>query len=110
MLGHRHVSTRGVEHNGVYHIVHPSVSTYPMRYTVYELTDTHLTYEVKDVPMDKEAWELAKKNFFTFGEGFWRGAGMTDTPEGNKKYLDYYESNETLKGEFPLRKVNINTK
>ncbi len=110
LSGHRHVSTRGVEHNGVYHIVHPSVSTYPMRYTVYEVTDTHLTYEVKNVPMDKEAWELAKKNFFTFGEGFWRGAGMTDTPEGNKKYLDYYESNETLKGEFPLRKVNINTK
>jgi 3',5'-cyclic AMP phosphodiesterase CpdA len=110
LSGHRHVSTRAVEHNGIYHIVHPSTSTYPMRYTIYELTEEYLTYEVKNVPMDKETWELAKKNFFTFGEGFWRGTDMTDTVEGNKKYLDYYESNETLKGKFPLRSGTINIK
>jgi 3',5'-cyclic-AMP phosphodiesterase len=104
--GHRHVSTRAVNFNGVYHIVHPSISTYPMRYTVYELTPGYLTYEVKNVPMKNELWELAKKNFFAFGGDVWRGPGMSDTPEGNKKFLEYYESNETLKGKFPLR-LNI---
>jgi hypothetical protein len=29
---------------------------------------------------------------------WWRDADQLDTPEGNKKYLDFYESPWTMKG------------
>jgi len=103
LSGHRHVSTRAVEKNGIYHIVHPATSTYPMRYTVYNLTKDFLEYEVKDIPLSDETRECAKNNFFKFGGTFWRSPLMPDTFEGNEKYLKYYESPETMKMKMMLR-------
>jgi 3',5'-cyclic AMP phosphodiesterase CpdA len=99
--GHRHISTRYQEVDGIYHIVHPALSTYPMRYTVYEMTPKELKYEVKDVPAPAEVWELARKNFLA--DKWWRGPDHTDTPEGNKKYLEFYESPWTIKGDISFK-------
>jgi 3',5'-cyclic AMP phosphodiesterase CpdA len=94
--GHRHISTRYQEVDGTYHFVHPALSTYPMRFTIYEMTPNQLSWEVKDVPASPEVWELAKKNFLA--DKWWRGPDHTQTPDGDKKYLEFYESKGTMKG------------
>jgi hypothetical protein len=91
--GHRHSSTRYQKEDGIYHFVHPALSTYPMRFTVYEMTPKHLKWEVRSVPAAPEVWELAKKNFLA--DKWWRGPEHADTPEGNQKYLEFYESPST---------------
>lgn len=99
--GHRHISTRYQQIGGTYFFVHPALSTYPMRYTVYELTPQELTWEVKNVPALADVWELAKKNFMA--DKWWRGPDHPDTPEGNEKYLEFYESPGTMKGKIAYR-------
>lgn len=96
--GHRHISTRYQEVGGVFHIVHPAISTYPMRFTVYDMTPQGLQYEVKNVPATAEIWALAKKNFLA--DSWWRDADQPNTPDGNRKYLELYEGtsmNGTIK-------------
>ena len=100
--GHRHISTRHQHVDDIYHFITPAISTYPMRYTVYEMTPKELSWEVKDVPAPPEVWELARKNFLA--NKWWRGPDHpVDTPEGNKKYLEFYESNWTIKGEVTFK-------
>jgi 3',5'-cyclic AMP phosphodiesterase CpdA len=99
--GHRHISTRYQNVDNIYHFVTPALSTYPMRYTVYELTPKELNWEVKDVPAPQEVWDLAKKNFLA--NKWWRGPDHPETPEGNQKYLEFYESPTTLKGKVTYK-------
>ncbi len=99
--GHRHISTRFQKMDDIYHFVSPAISTYPMRYTVYEITPRELAWQVKNIPASTEVWELAKKNFLA--DKWWRGPDHPDTPEGNQKYLDYYESPETIKGKITYK-------
>lgn len=99
--GHRHISTRYQHVDDIYHFITPALSTYPMRYTVYEMTPKTIKYEVKDVPAPAEVWELARKNFLA--NKWWRGPDHPETPEGNKKYLEFYESNWTTKGEVTFK-------
>ncbi|MFZ4437117.1 MAG: metallophosphoesterase family protein [Syntrophales bacterium] len=99
--GHHHISTRYQEADGTFYFVHPSLSTYPMRYTVYDMTPKGLTWEVKDVPAAPEVWELAKQNFLA--DKWWRGPDHPDTPEGNQKYIEFYESPSTMKGEVTFK-------
>jgi 3',5'-cyclic AMP phosphodiesterase CpdA len=95
--GHRHISTRYQKEADMYHFIHPAISTYPMRYTVYEMTPKNLRWEVKPVPAAPDVWELAKKNFLA--NKWWRGPDHPETPEGNQKYLEFYEGPSTMKGE-----------
>ena len=99
--GHRHISTRYQKVDDIYHFITPAISTYPMRYTVYEMTPKELNWEVKDVPAPQEVWELAKKNFLA--NKWWRGPDHPETPEGNQKYLEFYESPATLKGKVTYK-------
>jgi Icc protein len=99
--GHHHISTRYQEADGTFYFIHPSLSTYPMRYTVYDMTPKGLKWEVKDVPAAAEVWELAKKNFLA--DKWWRGPDHPDTPEGNQKYMEFYESPATMKGEVTFK-------
>jgi 3',5'-cyclic AMP phosphodiesterase CpdA len=94
--GHRHISTRYQNVDDIYHFIAPALSTYPMRYTVYEMTPKQLSWEVNDVPAPQEVWDLARKNFLA--DKWWRDADQPDTPEGNQKYLEFYESPKTMKG------------
>ena len=94
--GHHHISTRYQDIGGVFHFVHPSLVTYPMRFTLYDITPKGLKYEVRDVPVSAEVLALAKKHFMS--NKWWRDADQTDTPEGNQRYLDFYESPGTMKG------------
>jgi len=99
--GHRHISTRYQEVDGTYFFVHPAISTYPMRYTVYELTPQELNWQAKNIPALAEVWELAKKNFMA--DKWWRGPDHPNTPEGNEKYLEFYESPGTMKGKITYK-------
>ena len=87
--GHRHISTRYQDVGGVFNFVHPAISTYPMRFTLYDMTPQGLKYEVKNVPASDDVWALAKKNFLA--DSWWRDADQHNTPEGNAKYLELYE-------------------
>jgi len=96
LTGHRHISTRYKEVDGVYYFVNPSTCTYPMRYTVYELTPTSLSWRVFDVPAPQEVWDLAKANFLA--NEWWRPSDAPKTPEGDRKYLEFYEAPAFLEG------------
>jgi 3',5'-cyclic AMP phosphodiesterase CpdA len=96
--GHRHISTNYQKVDNIFCFSTPPLSTYPMRYTVYEMTPKELSWEVKDVPTSPEVWELAKKNFLA--NKWWRGPDHPMTPEGDRKYLELYESPSTLKGKI----------
>ena len=101
LTGHRHISTRYQEVGGIFHIVHPSISTYPMRFTIYDMTSQGLKYSVKDVPASAEILALAKKNFLA--DSWWRDADQPNTPEGNRKYLEFYESPSTMTGSVKFK-------
>ena len=98
--GHRHISSRYQKVDDIYHFVSPALSTYPMRYTIYEMTPRELAWVVKDIPAPAEVWELAKKNFLA--NKWWRGPEHTETPEGNQKYLEFYEATE-MKGKIAYK-------
>jgi 3',5'-cyclic AMP phosphodiesterase CpdA len=102
--GHHHISTRYQEIDGTLHFTHPSIATYPMRYTVYEMTPDSIRWEVKDVPAAPEVRELAQKNFLA--NKWWRGPDHPGTPEGNQKYKDFYESPSTVRGELKFKAVS----
>lgn len=68
--------------------------------TAYAMTPGELTWEVKNVPAPAEVWELAKKNFLA--DKWWRGPDYADTPEGNKKYLKFYEGT-AMQGKIALQ-------
>jgi Icc protein len=55
--GHRHISTRNQKVDDIYHFITPAISTYPMRYTVYEMTPNDLSWEVKNIPAPSDVWE-----------------------------------------------------
>lgn len=99
--GHRHISTRYKKIHGVYHLITPPVSTYPMRYVVYEMTPNDLSWQVKDIPAPSAVWELAKKYFLA--DTWWRCPDHRDTPEGNKKYLEFYTSPTTMKSNVTFK-------
>jgi len=99
--GHHHISTRTKEADGTFYFIHPSVSTYPMRYTIYDMTPKALQWEVKNIPAAPEIWDLAKKNFLA--DKWWRAPDHPDTPEGNQKYLEFYESPATMSGEVKFK-------
>jgi len=103
LSGHRHVSTRVTEENEVYHIVHPSTVAYPMRYTLYNLTDGYLEYEVIDIPVSPELWEFARNNFIDFSDDYGRSPEWFEPDEGVKVYLEYYEGNDTKTMKLPAR-------
>jgi hypothetical protein len=55
----------------------------------------------KDVPAPQEVWDLARKNFLA--NKWWRGPDHPETPEGDKKYQDFYESPWTMKGDITFK-------
>jgi len=94
--GHHHISTRYQKVDGVYHFTNPSLVSYPMRYTLYDITPKGLSWETRDVPAPVEYHKLVKTNFLA--NKWWRDADHTMTPEGDAKYLEFYESPSTMKG------------
>ena len=98
--GHRHISTRFQRVHGVHHFVHPALSTYPMRFAVYEMDGHGLKWETRNVPASREVWEVAKSNFLA--TKWWRGPDHPATPEGDRRYLGFYESPATMKGQVRL--------
>jgi len=99
--GHRHISTRYQKSDDIYFFVSPAISTYPMRYTVYEMTPKELSWQVFDIPVSEDIWNLARKNFLA--DKWWRGPDNMDTAEGNKAYFEFYESPSTMKGKIAYR-------
>ena len=98
--GHRHISTRHKQFHGVHHFITPAVSTYPMRYVVCEMTAGGLAWETRRVPAPDGVWALAKANFLA--NEWWRGPDHPKTPDGDRRYLAFYESQATIKGRVAL--------
>jgi 3',5'-cyclic AMP phosphodiesterase CpdA len=94
--GHRHISAQYRQVEDIFCFSTPPLSTYPMRYVVYEMDPRELSWEAKDVSAAPEMWELARKNFLA--STWWRGPDHPRTPEGDQKYLEFYEGPSTLKG------------
>lgn len=96
LTGHRHISTRYQVVNGIYYFVHPATSTYPMRWTLYELTPTSLSWEVHDVRVSGEIWTLAKELFLR--DTWWRPTDCLPGADGDRRYLEFYEGLQWLRG------------
>lgn len=95
--GHRHISTRYQKtDDGIYHFVSPAISTYPMRYTVYEITPKTLSWEVANIPVSQDVLDLAKKNFLA--DKWWRAPNASD-----QEHLEFYESPSTMKGKITYK-------
>jgi len=99
--GHRHISTR-YQLVGVYYFVNSSTCTYPMRWTLYDLTPTSLSWEVRNVQVPQEVWELAKQYFLE--NTWWRPSDCPPGPEGDAKYLAFYEGTEFMRGTVTFEK------
>ncbi len=92
ICGHRHVSTVPVEKNGIWYIEHISTLTYPMGYTVYTLTPTEFSYEVKWLNVAPELFEKAKETMLA--DPFWRPIGTPAGKEGDDVVLAYQEQRD----------------
>lgn len=101
LSGHHHISTRYQNVDGVYHITNAPLISYPMRYTLYNISPKGLSYEAKDVPVPAEWHELVKKNFLA--NKWWRDADHTMTPEGDAKYLEFYEGTSMMKANLDFK-------
>ncbi|MEM2546972.1 MAG: metallophosphoesterase [Candidatus Bathyarchaeia archaeon] len=96
LTGHRHISTRYQLVNGVYYFTHAATSTYPMRWTLYELTPTSLSWEVRDIRVPTEIWTIAKEFFLK--DTWWRPTDCPPGVEGDIKYLEFYEGSAWQQG------------
>jgi len=92
LCGHRHVSTVPKEKNGIWYIEHISTLTYPMGYTIYTLTPSQFSYEVKYLEVAPELWETARQTMLA--DPFWRPEGTPEGEEGNEQVLAYQEQRE----------------
>ena len=100
--GHHHISTRYQEMDGTFYFVHPALSTYPMRYTVYDMTPKGLKWEVKDVPAARGGLgtgqeELPRRQMVagTRSPGYAR--------KETRNTCEFYESPSTMKGEVTFK-------
>lgn len=101
--GHRHIGVRYQKVNDIYYIVHPSVSSYPMRYTVYTLTPNELSWVSEDIPISPAVAKKAKANCIGKDGEWWRCSDMPLGAAGDKKMLEFFEAKEFMEGRLPVR-------
>ncbi|MDH4206889.1 MAG: metallophosphoesterase [Desulfobacteraceae bacterium] len=99
ITGHRHIGVRYQELNDVGYFVIPAVCSYPMRYTVFTLTQDELSWDSKDIPISKKVWNEAKANLVGKDGEWWRCSDHKD----DKKLLEFFEAKESMKGKVSVR-------
>lgn len=70
ITGHHHI-TDVKTINGITYFSNPSTTTYPTKYTIYELTNNELKYSTEWVKIDEKIIEQAKINLLK--DDWWRG-------------------------------------
>jgi 3',5'-cyclic AMP phosphodiesterase CpdA len=103
LSGHRHISTRYKFENDIAYFTCPSTMTWPMRYIVFEVDDTGISYKTHNVPCSTQVWERAKQNALNTKVTQWpRTSETPNTPEGNQKLLSQLAGEEYKDGRIPL--------
>jgi hypothetical protein len=77
--------------------------TWPMRYSIFEVTTDQFSYNTYDVPCEPEVWNQAKANSLAAPVTEWpRWSDTPNTPEGNETLEKIVLSPETMSGRLPL--------
>ena len=106
LSGHRHLSTRYKLENSIAYFTCPSTVTWPMRYVVFSVDNSAITYTTHDVPAASEVWEQARTNAFNVKVTQWpRTSETPDTPEGNRRLAKIMKAEDQKDGQIPLVRV-----
>jgi len=94
--GHRHIGLRARRLNDIDYLTLPSINSYPMRYTIFDLNRNELKWKTIPVPIEPQLHRKAKSNLIN-----------ADWIESlNKMDLDqilrFYENNIQTTGRFVL--------
>lgn len=95
--GHRHIGLHYRVVDGVAYFVVPSINSYPMRYSLFELVPDHIQWTTPDVGVSEE---LHGEAF----DGLLRTPWFTVLdPASRDQLLQFYENNSDRKGVLPNR-------
>lgn len=101
--GHRHIAFNLKEINDVNYIVSPSVNTYPMRYSVYDLDQNGLSWQTPAVSMSTDEHLEARENLLN--AKWWRATQFSDRNSFNDmEVLALYENNGMRMGQKSFKK------
>lgn len=104
LSGHRHLSTRFIQENGVAYFTMPSTMTWPMRYGIFDVSTKNISYNTYDVPCTPEIWAEAKNNALAAKTSNWpRTSETPNTPDGNRRLEDIMLSENTKSGVIELQ-------
>ncbi len=101
ITGHRHIGLNYKELNGVNYFAVPSLNSYPMRYSVFNLSNRSLAWKTQMVSVPESAHLEAKNNLLS--ATWWREAQFADrTPGSDTSVLDFYENNRMITGSIDI--------
>jgi len=101
--GHRHIALNLKELNGINYFVSPSVNTHPMRYTIYDLNQTGISWQTPSVPMTTAQHLEARENLLE--ATWWRATQFAERNAFNDmEVLSLYENNGMRMGLKTLKK------
>lgn len=101
LSGHRHVGLNYRKEDGVTYFVLPSINSYPMRYTVFNICSERLSWKTPMIRLPVNVHLEAKNNLLK--AKWWRDSEFKSrNPENDKQVLDLYEMNKFLFGSIKI--------
>ena len=90
--GHRHIGLNVKELGGVTYFTSPSVNSYPMRYSIYDMTPQSISWQTPAVPVETAAQLEARENLLN--ATWWRPTQFAERNSFNDmEVLSLYENN-----------------
>lgn len=101
LSGHRHIGLNQKEINGVNYFIMPSINSHPMRYTLFTISNKHVSWRTPMVDVSESKHLEAKSNLLQ--ATWWRASQFQeDSTFNNAKVLGLYENNDMTLGSIPL--------
>ncbi|MBG0777183.1 MAG: metallophosphoesterase [Desulfovibrionaceae bacterium] len=92
IAAHRHIALNLKELNGVNYFASPSVNSHPMRYTVYDIDRSGISWQTPAVPVDTGLHLQARENLLA--ATWWRPTEFSErNPVADMEVLSVYENN-----------------
>ncbi|MCI5146841.1 MAG: Tat pathway signal protein, partial [Candidatus Electrothrix sp. AR3] len=102
LSGHRHIGLRLAEVYGVNYFTLPSLNSYPMRYTVFSLSNQAISWKTPMVSVSDSVHLEARQHILD--GGWWRDTQFEKrTPHNDAAVLRFYENNPMIFGSKKLK-------
>lgn len=93
--GHRHIGLNVKTEKDVNYFTVPSINSYPMRYSVFDITLEKINWKTPMVSLPAPVHVEARKNLLA--ADWWRNSQYRQpSVENDKKVLDFYENNKRM--------------